>query len=472
MKFSAKLALSTVTLLCVTLSIGGALNISRNFAAARQTALTGYTASHQRTCFSMETKLGGTRAPAVSDILNASETLIGGSVGQPPRMALLSPEGTVLYSNLPGEILYADVLAAVDAGEERALFLRAGGRDWVMMATPLQGVGRPLWLAETWDATALFGERDRQVRQHFVLSAAVIAAAAIVAVAGSRRLTGPLRRLEQASRELEAGNLGVRVNLATSDEIQRIGEGFNRMVDAIGSQMDELREESERQKRFVAAFSHELKTPMTAMLGYASMLEKGQLPPAQQSKAAGYIFRESARLETLSRQLMQLMQLQEGGVELAPALLAPVLKQAAADLPELPVRLETECPQEASGRINVSLLTDLIRNLVLNAASAHPKDGVVRIQCVRQGDVWVLRVSDKGRGIPPDLLERVAEPFFRVDRGRSRNEGGNGLGIALCRMIAAAHKSELHIESRVNEGTCVWMTLEPCTMEKGGESDT
>ena len=214
--------------------------------------------------------------------------------------------------------------------------------------------------------------------------------------------------------------------------------------------MDELREESERQKRFVAAFSHELKTPMTAMLGYASMLEKGQLPPAQQSKAAGYIFRESARLETLSRQLMQLMQLQEGGVELAPALLAPVLKQAAADLPELPVRLETECPQEASGRINVSLLTDLIRNLVLNAASAHPKDGVVRIQCVRQGDVWVLRVSDKGRGIPPDLLERVAEPFFRVDRGRSRSEGGNGLGLALCRMIAAAHKSELHIESRVD----------------------
>ena len=342
MKFSAKLALSTVTLLCVTLSIGGALNISRNFAAALQTALTGYAASHQRTYFSMETELGGMRAQSVSDILNASEKLIGSSVGQPPCMALLSPEGTVLYSNLPGEISYADMLAAVNAGEERALFLRVDSHDWVMMATPLQGVGRPLWLAEAWDVTALFGERDRQVRQHFVLSAAVIAAAAIVAVAGSRRLTGPLRRLEQASRELEAGNLGVRVEFATSDEVQRIGEGFNRMADAIGSQMDELREESERQKRFVAAFSHELKTPMTAMLGYASMLEKGQLSPAQQSKAAGYIFRESARLETLSRQLMQLMQLQEGGVELAPALLPPVLKQAAADLPELPVRLETE----------------------------------------------------------------------------------------------------------------------------------
>ena len=243
MKFSAKLALSTVTLLCVTLSIGGALNISRNFAAALQTALTGYAASHQRTYFSMETELGGMRAQSVSDILNASEKLIGSSVGQPPCMALLSPEGTVLYSNLPGEISYADMLAAVNAGEERALFLRVDSHDWVMMATPLQGVGRPLWLAEAWNVTALFGERDRQVRQHFVLSAAVIAAAAIVAVAGSRRLTGPLRRLEQASRELEAGNLGVRVEFATSDEVQRIGEGFNRMADAIGSQMDELREE-------------------------------------------------------------------------------------------------------------------------------------------------------------------------------------------------------------------------------------
>ena len=301
--------------------------------------------------------------------------------------------------------------------------------------------------------------------RHAALSAVALATAGAVAAAASLRLTGPLRRLEETSRKLAGGNLEARVDLDTSDEIQRIGDTFNQMADAIGRQMDEVREESERQKRFVAAFSHELKTPMTAMLGYASMLEKGQLPPEQQSRAAGYIFRESSRLEALSRQLLRLMQLQEGGVELLPARLAPVLEDAASGLPELPVRLEIRCPPGAAARINAPLLADLIRNLVLNAASAGSKDGTVRIRCEQEDGMWMLSVSDTGRGIPAEALPRVMEPFFRVDRGRSRSEGGNGLGLALCRLIAEAHGSDLFMESRVGEGTRVRLALRACEAE-------
>ena len=97
MKFSAKITLSTVTLLCVTLSAGGALNIRQNFAEARLTALAGYAASHQRVCFSLETALGGTDASA-ADILAASKLVVRGSVGEQPQTIRAEP---YIYRRLP-----------------------------------------------------------------------------------------------------------------------------------------------------------------------------------------------------------------------------------------------------------------------------------------------------------------------------------------------------------------------------------
>ena len=473
MKFAAKMTLSTIALLCVTLGVGGAVNLGQNFAQAKETALTAYAAEHERSCFSLETKLArtGSEDLPVSQILAESASWVQGEVGVSAQIAVLSQSGSVLYSNLLAEIPYADLLAAIDTGAEGALFLRAKEKVWVVMATPLQGLSRPLWLAQAWNAAALFADRDRQLYQYFALSIAVVLTAGAVAAAGSLWLTRPLRQLERASRALASGQLDARVALNSKDEIQQIGGEFNRMADAIAGQMQALREESAREKRFVAAFSHELKTPMTAMLGYAALLEKGQLPPEQQSKAAGYLFRESSRLEILSRQLLQLMQLQGGGVELAPARIAPVLTEATADLPELSVRIEIRCPPEAMGRINIPLLADLLRNLVRNAAAAQPKDGMVRVGCERGEKGWILWVADRGRGIPPEMLDRVMEPFFRVDKGRSRSEGGNGLGLALCRMIAKAHGSALQIESCQNEGTRVWLELPPCEEEKGGDGE-
>lgn len=218
-----------------------------------------------------------------------------------------------------------------------------------------------------------------------------------------------------------------RVALNSKDEIQQIGGEFNRMADAIAGQMQALREESAREKRFVAAFSHERKRPMTAMLGYAALLEKGQLPPEQQSKAAGYLFRESSRLEILSRQLLQLMQLQGGRVELAPARDRPRPdrgdgRSAGALGPHrdpVPAGGDGEDQYPSAGPIFCAIL-------VRNAAAAQPKDGMVRVGCERGEKGWVLWSPTGGRGIPPEMLDRV-KPFFgwtRAAPARGRQRAG------------------------------------------------
>lgn len=484
MKFSAKLVLSGMALLCATLSIGGAFSIRQNFAVAKNTALENSAIRQERTCFALETALSGTERESrdtdsrlsASEIILAAEALTRSYADTAEPFAVLSPEGTVFYSTLSPEISYADVLESVRAGEHCVTYLRTEKTTWALLSTSLKGLSRPLWLTSAWDVTALFSERDRQIQQHLLLSAATLTVAGAVTALFSFWLTKPLRMLEQASAALAKGDSTARVQIETGDELQRLGQSFNHMADTLQQQMAALQEESNRQKRFVAAFSHELKTPMTSILGYASMLEKGQLLPEHQSKAAGYIMQESTRLETLSRQLLRLMELQAGGIETSPTALNALLQEACDSLPHLSAAVRVNCPAQAQVEANVPLLLDLVRNLLLNSAAAEPKDGLVHIECCMQESGWKLCVWDNGRGIPEPALAKITEPFYRLDTGRARSQGGNGLGLALCRMIAQAHGDDLHIESRVGQGTRVWLVLpfskgsDDHDKESGGEN--
>ena len=106
-----------------------------------------------------------------------------------------------------------------------------------------------------------------------------------------------------------------------------------------------------------------------------------------------------------------------------------------------------------------SLAADLLWNLVENAAHAAPKDGCVRIALTKADGRVELAVSDTGRGIPPEELPRITEPFYMVDKSRSRSENGSGLGLALCSRIAELHGSRLQFESTVGQGTTVRFSL-------------
>ena len=110
-------------------------------------------------------------------------------------------------------------------------------------------------------------------------------------------------------------------------------------------------------------------------------------------------------------------------------------------------------------RGDADLLLDLLCNLVQNAAKASAPGTPVLVLCAQAGDAVTLTVADRGCGIPPELIPRVTEPFYMVDKSRARRQGGSGLGLALCQRIAAAHGSALRIESEPGKGTRVSVTL-------------
>ena len=152
-----------------------------------------------------------------------------------PMLAALTQEGSVLWATLPVQVPYAEVRRAMDAGETGAVYCRADGRYWLLMATPLQGQARPLWLAQAWDVSHLFTEREppgapaaaSQPRRRWRRPGAAAAAVSVW-------LTRPLRALDEAARALAAGDGHARAQVASGDELESLGESFNRMADAIG----------------------------------------------------------------------------------------------------------------------------------------------------------------------------------------------------------------------------------------------
>ena len=228
------------------------------------------------------------------------------------------------------------------------------------------------------------------------------------------------------------------------------------MADAVQEKIADLEADVQRREDFVGAFTHELKTPMTSIIGYADMLHTMQTDPDEQREAAAAIVHEGRRLEALSRKLLALLGLNEEGVELTAVPLPTLWPRLHAACPDVTLRTPAAAP---TVRGDADLLLDLLCNLVQNAAKAGAPGAPVLVLCAQAGDAVTLTVADRGCGIPPELIPRVTEPFFMVDKSRARRQGGSGLGLALCQRIAAAHGSALRIESEPGRGTRVSVTL-------------
>ena len=261
---------------------------------------------------------------------------------------------------------------------------------------------------------------------------------------------------EEAFRASPMDFFVVCTDLHTGDEIEALSRSFDKMADAVQEKIADLEADVQRREDFVGAFTHELKTPMTSIIGYADMLHTMQTDPDEQREAAAAIVHEGRRLEALSRKLLALLGLNEEGVELTAVPLPALWPRLHAACPDVTLRTPAAAP---TVRGDADLLLDLLCNLVQNAAKASAPDAPVLVLCAQAGDAVTLTVADRGCGIPPELIPRVTEPFYMVDKSRARRQGGSGLGLALCQRIAAAHGSALRIESEPGRGTRVSVTL-------------
>ena len=377
-------------------------------------------------------------------------------------LALYSQDGTLLASGMPVTLAQDELARAVPGDADLRLLtaVAADGSRYLLCSGLVLFPEQCLTLVSAHPMEGLFTERALRLRDAALTQAAALAVAAVLTLLFCRRMVRPLERLEAASRQIAAGAYDPRTALPGSDEIAGLSRSFDAMAAAVQEKVNDLQRHLQARDAFVAAFTHELKTPMTSMLGYADLLRGAEVPAATRRKAADFIYHESKRLEALSGRLMELMQLEhETPPALEPVRLDAVFRQLERALPVgAPMPVFADCRTVVLAQRE--LLCDLLYNLLQNARRATPSGGTVAVEVREEADRVTLTVRDTGCGIPAGDLPHVTEPFYMVDKSRARDQGGSGMGLALCARIAELHGTRLELESRPGAGTRVHFTLQ------------
>lgn len=341
------------------------------------------------------------------------------------------------------------------------------GRYYIHAASPLQVSGKTMFLENCREIGSIFTTRQEQYHSFFYLMLGLIAAVGIVSLAVSSVLLRPLRRLSAATRRMAAGEFSHRVMVDSDDELGMLSADFNAMVARLETQVQELKGVARRQEDFLNSFAHETKTPLTSIIGYADLLRSRELLPDQVRESADYIFREGRRLEALSRKLMDLIVLEKQAFSFRDVAMDVFLNRIGSTLrpvlEEQNIHLFVEA-EPAKIPLEPDLMETVCLNLLDNARKAMEGSGDILLEGLCEGGGYCIQVTDNGKGIPKEELNRITEAFYMVDKSRARAQGGAGLGLAVCQRIVTLHHGTMEFQSIEGIGTRVGVYL------KGGDA--
>ncbi len=339
----------------------------------------------------------------------------------------------------------------------------AGGSYYLHAASPLLVQGERLYLENFRDVGFLFENRSDRYQDFSRLMIAMILISGGVIFAITQWLTKPLRRLSRATKRLADGDFGQRLAVQGSDEISMLARDYNAMADRLEAMVEELKDTSRRQEDFIGSFAHELKTPLTSIIGYADMLRSKKLDQEQVVLSANYIFREGKRLEALSMKLLDLIVLGRQDFPLktvnARSFFAAIQGLMLPALVKEGIRFTVKADQ-APLQIEPDLLKTVCLNLLDNARkSLDGQGGHILFTGMLTREGYRIQVEDDGKGMEKEEIGRITEAFYMVDKSRARAQGGAGLGLAICAEILRLHNTRLEFDSRQGLGTRVSFLL-------------
>lgn len=369
------------------------------------------------------------------------------------RCTLIAQDGTVLYDN------WTDP-AAMDnhANREEVMKAREGdqcimirksetlGSDTLYAATLLKN-GDVLRLAETRTSLTSF---MADLALPLALSLAALVVFSLIA---SRLLT------KLIIRPLQELNLSKPLDNNAYRELQPLLKRVDAQRIELMTKNKSLEDAVEMRREFTSNVSHEMKTPLQVISGYAELMENGMTDPADNQHFASLIHQEALVMRSLIDDVLTISKLDESvDTESMPIELGTLAKHIAKRLePKAKERGEhilVSTAKDVIVRGSTTRAEQVIYNLVDNAIRYNRDGGVVSVCVDKHGDNARLRVSDEGPGIPVEMRERVFERFFRLDSSRSRETGGTGLGLAIVKHAVESLNGRIHIEDAPCQGTC------------------
>lgn len=495
MKLGAKIFFCVTIFFSVIFLFGGYVLISFSYETAMEQELEIAKERYQYNKFVMQATLITRGEEWLTEVIEKEYDISSMAANMNGIVAFFTLDGSKLFSGFPKKMEFSDLLMDIDikADNVKYQYVKIRNRTYLLIAGLVTGKDTSVYLLTGMDIEKI-SEQQKQIINKFGGVYFVSVLVGILLIFGlSAFLTKPIKSLTAATKKIADGNYQERVAVSGGDEVGQLARNFNQMACAIEEKIQELSESARQKEDFVANFAHELKTPLTSIIGYADRIYQKELTREEQKQSAWYIWNEGMRLESLALKLMDLTVLNHKSFLLQEMRADLLLWELAGDIGYLMEQkgVLIKCLVEpAYIRAEYDLFKTLFLNLIDNAVKAGANNIVVTGNIYNAKEMesmekmvglkntihkvpdsleafdsyYIIQIEDNGCGIPVNEIKRITEAFYMIDKSRSRKLHGAGIGLSLAEKIAQIHGSSLMFESDGENGTkaCI------CLKCKGG----
>lgn len=376
---------------------------------------------------------------------------------------IVDSQNNLIYTDL-GFPVSSVQMKLQDASSERIKYIiYPTGDEYLLYICRLTNNNfTPLKIYYVKNISDLYAERKQNIFLFLKIDALICLVFAIVMLFMSKLLTKPIENLMSCTQQIASGEYANRVTVQSKDEFGTLAKQFNLMAETIENKMRELELSNEEKETFIHNFTHELKTPLTSIIGYANFIRTSKYDERLFFEASEYIYKEGKRLEQMAFKMMDLIYAREPNLEWTVVdmvhLLQDVRKILKAKLDEKQIELIIEGSPNILP-VDVNLMKILFCNVVENAIKASSPYSQILVKIVKIEDKVIVSVIDAGMGIASEHLSKIGQPFYTVDPARTRKNNGAGIGLSICKKVAKAHGASFNIESELGKGTTISLTF-------------
>lgn len=463
MKFKHKLVLCMVVLLGLSFGLGGTILIHRSFKTSLSSTIDSDLLNYESI---QSTLLIAVDTNSVSSYIDMSNIInqLSAQGNSNRKNIILRNSDMEVVSIMNSSFTYKEMKPS-DENTCNSIIWRENNNYYLQLCSSMDINTENLDISQmdiVYDITSVYAARAQEQNTFRLLLIAIFVVGSITSMIAASLLTKPLEKLSSLAQHISHGDYSARLHIHSGDEIEALANDFNNMADTIEDNISELHFSMEKQEQFMGSFAHELKTPMTSIIGYADLLRSQNMSEDETNEAANYIFSEGKRLESLSLKLLDLLVVKNQETILTPTdpalAVRNVINVMKPELAKEHITLKSSCRKDCC-MMDIDLFQSLIINIIDNARKAIDDNGLIHVAGTVRDDNYVIIIKDNGRGMPPEEITRISEAFYRIDKSRSRAQGGAGLGLAICSKIAEIHQAKIKYKSAVGRGTVVTITL-------------
>ena len=463
MKFKHKLVLCMVVLLGLSFGLGGTILIHRSFKTSLSSTIDSDLLNYESI---QSTLLIAVDTNSVSSYIDMSNIInqLSAQGNSNRKNIILRNSDMEVVSIMNSSFTYKEMKPS-DENTCNSIIWRENNNYYLQLCSSMDINTENLDISQmdiVYDITSVYAARAQEQNTFRLLLIVIFVVGSITSMIAASLLTKPLEKLSSLAQHISHGDYSARLHIHSGDEIEALANDFNNMADTIEDNISELHFSMEKQEQFMGSFAHELKTPMTSIIGYADLLRSQNMSEDETNEAANYIFSEGKRLESLSLKLLDLLVVKNQETILTPTdpalAVRNVINVMKPDLAKEHITLKSSC-RKGCCMMDIDLFQSLIINIIDNARKAIDDNGLIHVAGTVRDDNYVIIIKDNGRGMPPEEITRISEAFYRIDKSRSRAQGGAGLGLAICSKIAEIHQAKIKYKSAVGRGTVVTITL-------------